>query len=252
LTPGKPASIRRRSRICARSSSRQASADYFERVALLTGELYVSTVLTTDGRNPRIAGNGAFASYETGMGPSLVTRVVRMTPSPTVVADLQTTTVAFDRSGRRLAWLRATGPTDPAATEIVVRDLTGGAEQVWLGPGLQKSGLMWSGDDQSVIFVGGQAADAARNDIYSVRQGSAPVALTDQPGFKSAPVVDARGSHAGVHGRRRRRHSQRAAVAPLAVEGAAVVVAAGLAAQERRTASCRSPTRPREPSRAAR
>jgi Tol biopolymer transport system component len=171
-----------------------ASADYFERVALLTGELYVSTVLTTDGRNPRISGNGAFASYETGMGPSLVTRVVRMTPSPTVVADLQTTTVAFDRSGRRLAWLRATGPTDPAATEIVVRDLTGGAEQVWLGPGLQKSGLMWSGDDQSVIFVGGQAADAARNDIYSVRQGSAPVVLTDQPGFKSAPVVDARGT----------------------------------------------------------
>jgi Tol biopolymer transport system component len=171
-----------------------ASADYFERVALLTGELYVSTVLTTDGRNPRIAGNGAFASYETGMGPSLVTRVVRMAPSPTVAADLQTTTVAFDRSGRRLAWLRATAPTDPAATEIVVRDLTSGSEQVWLGPGLQKSGLMWSGDDQSVIFVGGQAADAARNDIYSVRQGSPPVALTDQPGFKSAPIVDARGA----------------------------------------------------------
>ena len=171
-----------------------ASADYFERVALLTGELYVSTVLTTDGRNPRIAGNGAFASYESGMGPSLVTRIVRMAPSPTVAADLQTTTVAFDRSGRRLAWLRATAPTDPAATEIVVRDLTSGSEQVWLGPGLQKSGLMWSGDDQSVIFVGGQAADAARNDIYSVRQGSAPVALTDQPGFKSAPVVDARGA----------------------------------------------------------
>ena len=171
-----------------------ASAEYFERVALLTGELYVSTVLTTDGRNPKIAGNGAFASYESGMGPSLVTRVVRIAPSPTVAADLQTTTVAFDRSGRRLAWLRATAPTDPAATEIVVRDLTSGSEQVWLGPGLQKSGLMWSGDDQSVIFVGGQAADAARNDIYSVRQGAAPVALTDQPGFKSAPIVDGRGA----------------------------------------------------------
>ena len=75
-----------------------------------------------------------------------------------------------------------------------MRDLTSGAEQVWLGPGLQKSGLLWSGDDQSLIFVGGQAADAARNDVYSVRQGNAPVALTDQPGFKSAPVVDARGA----------------------------------------------------------
>jgi len=171
-----------------------ASADYFERVALLTGELYVSTVLTTDGRNPRIAGNGAFASYETGTAPSLVTRVVRISPSPAVAADLQTTTVAFDRSGRRLAWLRATAPADPAATEIVVRDLNSGSDQVWLGPGLQKSGLVWSGDDQSVLFVGGQAADAARNDIYSVRQGAAPVSLTDQPGFKSAPIVDARGA----------------------------------------------------------
>src|SRR5262245_22059742 len=32
-----------------------ASAEYFERIALLTGELYVSTVLTTDGRNPKIS-----------------------------------------------------------------------------------------------------------------------------------------------------------------------------------------------------
>ena len=171
-----------------------ASAEYFERVALLTGELYVSTVLTTDGRNPKISGNGAFASYETGAAPAVVTRVVRVAPTPTVVADLPTTTVAFDRAGRRLAWLRATAPGDPAATEIVVRDLSSGAERVWLGPGLQKSGLVWAGDDQSIVFVGGQGADTTRNDIYSVREGGAPAALTDQPGFKSAPVVDARGA----------------------------------------------------------
>ena len=34
-----------------------AAAEYFDRVALLTGELYVTTVLTTDGRNPKISGD---------------------------------------------------------------------------------------------------------------------------------------------------------------------------------------------------
>ena len=43
-----------------------AAAEYFERVALLTGELYTTTVLTTDGRNPRDLGQRAYASYETG------------------------------------------------------------------------------------------------------------------------------------------------------------------------------------------
>ena len=35
-----------------------AANEYLERIALLTGELFVSTELTTDGRNPRISFNG--------------------------------------------------------------------------------------------------------------------------------------------------------------------------------------------------
>ena len=89
---------------------------------------------------------------------------------------------------------RATARPTPAASRNRRARSDDRHRAVWLGPGLQKSGLIWSGDDQSVIFVGRTAADAARTDIYSVRQGSAPVVLTDQPGFKSAPVVDARGA----------------------------------------------------------
>src|SRR3990172_2737417 len=51
-----------------------AAPEYFERVALLTGELYVTTVLTTDGRNPKISATGGFASYETGPAEAAVTR----------------------------------------------------------------------------------------------------------------------------------------------------------------------------------
>ena len=171
-----------------------AAADYFERTALLTGELYVTTVLSTDGRNPKITSNGGFVSYETGPTDAAVTRIVRLGATPETIADLPTTTVAFDRSGRRLAWLKVAAGAPPASSEIVVRDLTTGAERSILGPGLLKTALTWSGDDQSVLFVGGEPSDSTRSDIYSVREGSAPVKLTDQPGFKTALVADNTGA----------------------------------------------------------
>jgi Tol biopolymer transport system component len=171
-----------------------AAAEYFERVALLTGELHVTTVLTADGRNPRISGNGGFVSYEVGPNDAATTRIVRMAAKPETVADLPTTAVAFDRGGRRLAWLKSGAGAPPAASEIVVRDLTTGTERSILGPGLLKSSLIWAGDDQSVLFVGARPDDQTRTDIYSVREGTAPVALTDQAGFKSTPVVDQRGT----------------------------------------------------------
>jgi len=173
--------------------SSPASAEYFDRIALLTGELYASTVLTNDGRNPKISGNGAFASYEVGTGPAAITRVVRVTPAVAPVVDLPTTVVALDRSGTRVAWLKNAGG-DPAATEIMVRYLNTGTEESILGPGLSKSQLVWSADDTSVLFVGAQGADATRSDIYSVRDGGTPVMLTEQPGFKTNPVVDTRGA----------------------------------------------------------
>src|SRR6476619_740741 len=43
-----------------------AAAEFHDRIALLTGELYSTTELTTDGRNPKISGSGQYASYETG------------------------------------------------------------------------------------------------------------------------------------------------------------------------------------------
>ena len=69
-------------------------------IALQTGELYQTTELTTDGSNPGISTDGKYASYETGSGPTRVTRLVSLT-SPT----------AASRRGRRdgLADRRAPG-----------------------------------------------------------------------------------------------------------------------------------------------
>lgn len=167
-----------------------AAGEYLDRVALLTGELYVTTELTPDGRNPRISADGAFASYETGPAANAVTRIVRVAAPAKPVAEVPATSVLFDRGGRRIAWLRGAG----AAAEIVVRDLQSGADKVWLGPGMFKSNLAWSGDGQSVIFLGAESAESTRSDVYAVRDGQPPVSLTSEAGFKSAPIVDTAGA----------------------------------------------------------
>src|SRR5262245_64044816 len=49
---------------------------YLERTALLTGELFHTTELSTDGRAVRWAPSGNFASYEVGSNRATVTRIV--------------------------------------------------------------------------------------------------------------------------------------------------------------------------------
>jgi Tol biopolymer transport system component len=169
-----------------------AAAEYLDRVALLTGEVFATTELTPDGRNPKISADGRFATFETGAAAQAVTRLVRVTPAVATIADLATTAVAFDPAGTRLAWLRGV-PAAPTS-EIVVRDLATGAEQVWLGAGLFKSSLAWSGDGLSVLFLGGDATDTTRTDVYAVRNGAAPVRLTAEPGFKANLLMHPRGA----------------------------------------------------------
>ncbi len=164
--------------------------DYLERVALLTGELFVSTEIAPDGANPRISADGGYVSYVTG--PPTVTRIVRTASPQDKVAELPSTITAFDRSGRRVAWLRGGQPPDTRASEIVVRHLDTGQEQVWLGAGLYKAGLMWS--DDAVVFLGAEDGNTTRTDFYAVRSGAAPVRLTEEPGFKTNPFFDGRGT----------------------------------------------------------
>jgi hypothetical protein len=158
-----------------------AAGDYLERVALLTGELYSTTELTTDGRNPKISADGQFASYESGPTTAPVTRLVRVGAPPQVVAELPTTAVAFDPTSPRVGWLRGAG----ANSDIVVRDLRTNAESVFTAPPVVKTGLVWSGDGTSVLFIGADPADASRSDIYAVSATGAARRLSDAPGVKT-------------------------------------------------------------------
>ena len=86
-----------------------AANDYFERAALLTGELYVTTELSTDGRNPRISSDGKIATFEIGAANEAVTRIDRLGATPQSIADVRAANVVIDPAGTRAAWIRNQG-----------------------------------------------------------------------------------------------------------------------------------------------
>ncbi len=171
-----------------------AAADYHDRIALLTGELFPSIELTTDGRNPRLSATGQYAAYDLGPTADPITRVVRVTPAVPPITELRTASLAFDSTGTRVAWLRPAQAGDPTTSAIVVRDLSSGTDRAWLAGGLLKASLVWSGDGRQVIFIGGDPADPSRSDVYAAGDDGAPVKLSAEPGHKTRVLVDPGGA----------------------------------------------------------
>lgn len=197
-----------------------AANDYLDRVAQLTGELFVTTEITTDGRNPTISPNGKYIAYEMGPASDPMTRIVRTGDGPTeTVADVKGAGVVFDWASSQIVWVRPTpnaawasavraideatvAAARTAATaaaawtlandgQIVVRNLSTGAERVVPTAGLLKTSPAFDARN-TVIYLGSDASDLTRSDVF--RDDGAPTRLTDQPGFKSNVVVDRSGS----------------------------------------------------------
>jgi hypothetical protein len=145
-----------------------AAPEYLDRVALLTGELYSTTELTADGRNPVIAPSGKYVAYEFGAASDPMTRVVRAADGQfETVFDVKGAGVAFDWAGNQIVWVRppanaawtAAGraiddaPTTAARTaatagaawvlatdgQIVVKNLSSGAERIVPTAGMLKA-----------------------------------------------------------------------------------------------------------------
>ncbi|HEX5070869.1 MAG TPA: M20/M25/M40 family metallo-hydrolase, partial [Vicinamibacterales bacterium] len=63
-------------------------------------------------------------------------------------------------------------------------------DQVVAGSGLQKTGLVWSADDRSVLFIGAAPSDLTRSDVYMTRDAAEPVVITTEPGNKTTLQID--------------------------------------------------------------
>jgi hypothetical protein len=229
-----------------------AAAEYLERVALLTGEYYPSITIAADGRTPRLSADGRLVLFEIGPAADPTTRIVRAAPGAAVVADIRGTGVTVNAAGTHAVWVRppqtpewadaqkvlaAPGPNSPerqaanvaaawlaaSAGDLVVRDLAAGTERVVPTPGLVKTSPVFAGDARNVIFVGAEAADLSRSDIYIVRGAAAPERLTTEAGFKTLSAVAPAGTvllYSTAGGATFRRPADPAAAAPAGGGGA--------------------------------
>src|SRR5688572_20317708 len=75
-------------------------------IALQTGELYRSTELTTDGRNPRFSRDGRHLAYDVGLEVSRRTKVLRNDSTTAVVADLPGVSATFSPTAAVVAYLK--------------------------------------------------------------------------------------------------------------------------------------------------
>jgi Tol biopolymer transport system component len=212
------------------------ATQYFERIALLTGELFEVTSIAPDGRNLRFSPDGRVVSYETGSGPKQVIHLIDAENGFRALDELKGANAVFSPAGNALALQRLndsgemeklrkdlaaaeSSPTgdymttmnlrsrlrflEAKGSEIVLSDIPTGRETVVPDGGLLKGEMAFSVDGRELYFVGAKEADTASNDIYAVPIGAGnsaemPRPLTSGPGFKVAPVI-ARGGKCIVY-----------------------------------------------------
>ena len=163
---------------------RGSDADrYFDRIALLTGELFEVAPIAPDGRNLRFSPDGHYASFSTGSRPKQIIHLMDATNGFKLIAEIGGFNEVFAPSGKTLAFLRlkdtpemeglrkdlaaanaAPSPDyvvianlsrklaylEAKISEIVVRDLSTGREGVLPDMGLLKAELAFSADGQDL------------------------------------------------------------------------------------------------------
>jgi hypothetical protein len=195
---------------------------WIERIALVTGELYQDTELTTDGKAPRFSPSGRYASYESGSRPSVVTRILSVDREPVKVVDIQGENLVFSPTRDAVAYLRVketpeiTGlrkeiddltkaaiqdrqtltakqrqlsALENRNMDLYLRDLVSGREPRLDDDGLFKAGLAFSADGREVYFAGARESDTSANEIYALSESGKPRALTSGSGFKTSPIA---------------------------------------------------------------
>ena len=149
----------------------------FEQIALLTGELYQTTEVTADGRNPSLSPDGTLLAYETGTGGDAATRIVRNAPGFPLAGGFNSTGAVISPTSKQVAYRYGNGA-------IAIRSVGAMGDPVAQTPGAA-SAAVWSADGATLYFIDAPA-DAATQQIFSMpASGGAPRPLTTIPGRKS-------------------------------------------------------------------
>lgn len=196
---------------------------FFERIALLTGELYKTVEIAPDGRSVRVSPDGAYAAFETGPRSAALTRVVALAEPSKILAEVKGTGFVFSPQSKAAAFVRIPETAEVVrlrkeletisaeaqpdrqaqmakqrdlawfeakAAQVVVYDLASKRERTLRTEGFLKSAVVFSADGKDVFFAGARESDAAANEIYALSvQGGDVRPLTSGAGFKTNPTA---------------------------------------------------------------
>lgn len=192
------------------------SRSLLDRIALITGELYPVTEVSTDGGAVRWSRDGRYAAYESGSGSSAVTHVLAEEEGELrEIATIQGGGLVFSPSAAAVAYLtlvespelseararleRELGGEDRSSrmrlrtemarleaqhTQIVERDLQSGQERPIRPTGVAVSSLFY-GPDGRLYLAGTEEGVEDRSDLFQVDENGAARRVTEGPGRKS-------------------------------------------------------------------
>ncbi|MBI4502251.1 MAG: M20/M25/M40 family metallo-hydrolase [Gemmatimonadetes bacterium] len=198
------------------------ASDVLEPIALVTGELYLTTELSADGSQPRWSRDSKTAAFTSVTGPARIIHFVSLAgEAPRETGVVSGFGVVFSPAKDEAAYLAVTETPELAAaraamdqaikvqdfqianrargdvtrleaanSRVRVRDLATGTDRDVATPGLSTVSLAYGRD--GTLYLLGNANDVTRRDVYSLA-GTAPKQLTDTPRIKT--FVGATGTH---------------------------------------------------------
>lgn len=174
-------------------TSANASA-YRERIALLTGEAWHTTLVAEDARAPRWSRDGRWISYETGTGAARVTRVAAMQSGYPVHAEVASTAAALAPSANRLAWIAGTSeaPTLRHATLPGAAPASTRLEGEALSLGALRPAQVRFASDSLLLLIAAPAGEV-RTALYAMTLtgagSAAPMRISVIDSVVSDPIV---------------------------------------------------------------
>jgi hypothetical protein len=174
-------------------TSADASA-WRERIALLTGEAWHTTLVAENARAPRWSRDGRWISYETGTGAARVTRVAAVRAGYPVHAEVVATAVTLAPTADRLAWIEGASEapgvwlaTLPGATPDAPR-----LEGTALALGTLRPAQVRFASDSVLLLIAAPAGEV-RTALYVVpiagSGNSAPVRVSVIDSVVSDPII---------------------------------------------------------------
>jgi len=195
---------------------------FFDRIALVTGELYQTVEITVDGRSARFDPSGRLIAYDAGTRAAPVSRILAADNPGKVLVEVRSASLVFSpapnmaaffrihevpeiqKLRKEVEYLQSVPPSDRRAfqeklrqltwfeaknSDAVLLDIMTRKEKKLKPDMLLKTSPAFSADGREIYFVGAKESDTAACDIYAVSEAAPPRPLTSGPGFKADPIA---------------------------------------------------------------